>query len=270
MKNGSPKPGRKRNIIKVFKSGEREEVSDTIPSERLLQIFINGCKVCTISCLPRDLGLLSVGYVINHGYVKDFYSIDIVKECQQTRDKGHLWAKIEMKAHTGEAGLPPIKEAGFLSSACGSIDEFLLENKLEKIQEKNAVSASVLLGLNKKALESQKFKKQFGGLHSATLFDYSGQTLFSCEDLGRHNCIDKIAGHLYMNQISAKGKILFTTGRISLDAVYNINRMRIPVTVTNSSVTFAAASLAEKLHMTLIGYARGGRFNIYSGREKVR
>ncbi len=269
MKNSSHKPGLKVNIIKVYRSGDRKSMADTIPSELLLQVFLNGKKVSTISCLPRDLSLLAVGFIVNHGYVKDFSSINLVSECGHEKEQELLWARAdvgaEMKEKEAFAPIDPV----FLPSGCGNIDDFILKKKIHKIDQGQEVPPSILLGLNIKALEAQQLKKQFGGLHSASLFDFKGRLLFSCEDIGRHNCIDKVAGYIYINHISPEGKIMFTTGRLSLDAIYKLNKMRIPVSVTNSSVTYSAAKLAGRANMTLVGYARGGRFNIYSGQERI-
>ncbi|MGM0366180.1 MAG: formate dehydrogenase accessory sulfurtransferase FdhD [Actinomycetota bacterium] len=267
MKSSSLKPGLGVDMIKFSRSGNRKKMSDTIPAELLLEIILNGSRVCTISCLPLDLVMLGVGYLINHGYVKDFSSLNLVRECGQAAKEGILSARIE--ALTGQKEAPKIREAGFIPSGCGSIDDFVLQKKLKKIKPGLQVSASTLLELNLKALESQQLKKQFGGLHSAALFDFGGRLLISCEDIGRHNCIDKVAGHMYINHIGAEDKIIFTTGRLSLDAIYKLSRVKVPVAVTNSSVTHSAVKLAEKINMAVAGYARGGRFNLYCGQERI-
>jgi len=268
MKTNSPKPGLKVSMVKVLRSGGKKKIADTIPSEVLLEMVLNKVKVSTISCSPQDITLLAVGYLVNHGYVKDFSSINFARECDRIKKKA-LSLRVEVDADRGKESLPKPNRAGFVSSACGSIDDFILQKKLGKIKQGPEVAASTLLGLNLKALGSQKLKKQFGGLHSAALFDSSGQLLFACEDIGRHNCIDKVAGHMYINHLSPEDKIIFTTGRLSLDAIYKIARMGVPVAVTNSSVTYSAVKLAEKINLTAVGYARGARFNIYSGQERI-
>ncbi len=266
MKKISPKPGIDIGMTKVFRSGVKKKMSDTIPSELLLQVYLNEKKVCTISCLPLDLSLLAVGHVINQGYVKDFGSIEYVRECDEIIEKGLLWSKVEVRSGHVAGDLT---QPGFLPSGCGNIDDFILKKKLQKIPLASKVSTQTLLGLNSKALKSQELKKKFGGLHSASLFEFSGRHVFISEDIGRHNCIDKIAGHIHINNLKTDDKIIYTTGRLSLDAIYNLNKMGIPVAVTNSSVTYTAADLAEKLNMTVIGYARGGRINLYTGLERI-
>jgi FdhD protein len=131
------------------------------------------------------------------------------------------------------------------------------------------VDNKVILELGKKLIKEQKYKNEFGGLHSAALFNNEGQMLSLMEDLGRHNCIDKIYGHMLINSITPEDKMIFTSGRASLDLVFKALKMSVPIIVTNSSVTYDAAEIAQRAGLTLIGYARGKRFNIYSCPERI-
>ena len=112
-------------------------------------------------------------------------------------------------------------------------------------------------------------KKALGGLHSASLFDSSGEMLLLREDIGRHNCVDRIFGYLLINDMDVSDKLIFTSGRISLDLVFKAVRMSIPAVITNSSVTYEAVRIAQRAGIAIIGYARGNRFNIYSCPERV-
>ena len=89
------------------------------------------------------------------------------------------------------------------------------------------------------------------------------------EDIGRHNCIDKLAGYIATHNIDPCGKIIFTTGRLSIDIIFKIYMMSVAVIVSNSSITHSAVLLAKRMGITSIGYLRGGRFNIYSNPSRV-
>ena len=115
----------------------------------------------------------------------------------------------------------------------------------------------------------QKYKKKFGGIHSAAVFDSYGRLKNIMEDIGRHNCIDKIFGYMLINNLQFSDKIIFTTGRLTVDIIYKICNMSIPVVVTNSSITSSAVLLAKEANLTAIGYARGKRFNIYSCPRRI-
>ncbi|MDZ7837797.1 MAG: formate dehydrogenase accessory sulfurtransferase FdhD [Actinomycetota bacterium] len=86
----------------------------------------------------------------------------------------------------------------------------------------------------------------------------------------RHNCLDKVVGYMARAQISSRDKIVHSSGRISIEIVGKAARMQIPVLISNSSVTHGAALLGRDLNLTVIGYAREARFNIYSGTKRVK
>jgi formate dehydrogenase accessory protein FdhD len=159
----------------------------------------------------------------------------------------------------------------YIPSGCGSFDEIILQKEQEigRVKSKSKVSSSTILKLNLKNLKNQKIKKEFGGLHSSALFDYDCNCLCIMEDIGRHNCIDKLAGYIATHNIDPYGKIIFTTGRLSIDIIFKIYMMSVAVIVSNSSITHSAVLLAKRVGITSIGYLRGGRFNIYSNPSRI-
>ncbi len=267
------KLGRKIKILKIDSSIQKKELNDIIPLELLLTISLNGNPVATLSCSPENLIELAIGFLINNGYVEKYSDINLLRICGEDINRiigrRELSIKIEVtaenvKANAGEQGI-----SRFISSGCGSIDDLILRTKLEKIKSRSRISSGIILKLNLETKKSQKLKKEFGGLHSAALFDKGGNLLRIVEDLGRHNCIDKIAGFIHLKKLKADDKIVFTTGRLSIDLIYKISKMSVPVLVTNSSITYSAAMLAKKIGLTAVGYARGGRFNIYSNPRRI-
>jgi FdhD protein len=90
------------------------------------------------------------------------------------------------------------------------------------------------------------------------------------EDIGRHNAVDKVLGHCLLRRIPLKDKILITSGRASYEMAVKAIRVGVPVVATMSSPTSLAVELAEDRGLTLIGYLRGGRMNVYTHRERLR
>ena len=267
------KLGRKINIFRIDSSAGRTPLYDTIPSELLLTVSLNGNPVATLSCSPENLIELAIGFLINNGYIQQYSDINLLRICGEDINRiigsKELSIRIEVTAENVDAGATDKSITRFISSGCGSIDDLILETELEKIKSGIRISSDIILKLNLETKKSQKLKKEFGGLHSASLFDAGGNLLRIVEDLGRHNCIDKIAGFIHLKKIGADDKIIFTTGRLSIDLIYKISKMSVPVLVTNSSITYSAAMLAKKIGLTAIGYARGGRFNIYSNPRRI-
>jgi FdhD protein len=265
--------GKKVKIEKIRASTGSEILQDIIPAELLLTIVLNNNAISIISCSPQNLIELTIGYLINNGYIKKYSDINIINFCEDFLSKKKSLvafnANVSVNANCKETNSDGLNYVKFISSACGSLDEFIFEKKLNRITNDIKVRQEIILKLNSETLKHQKYKKEFGGLHSAALFDRDGKILNLMEDIGRHNCIDKITGYMLINNIEFSDKIIFTTGRLSLDVIYKICRMSVPVIVTNSSITHSAVQLAKKMNLTAIGYARSGRFNVYSNPVRI-
>ena len=265
--------GKTVEIEKVKANGKREKLRDIIPVETLLKIYLNGKLISTISCSPNNEIELAVGYIISNEYLRDYSFLNTAVLCDdRTREENKsfdLIKKIDIEGKVPDDDFAVIGDARFITPGCGSIDDFILEKDLNHIDSRNRVLSGIILGLNKETLARQELKKESCGLHATALFTDSGKIICTMEDIGRHNCLDKIFGHMLINELKPEDKIVFTSGRISFDFIYKISRMSIPIAVTNSSISSSAISLAQKIGLTLIGYARGSRFNIYSSSYRI-
>jgi FdhD protein len=142
-------------------------------------------------------------------------------------------------------------------------------DEVEPVSENGLVVApKQILGLIRKLFESQDIYRKSGGVHSSALA-HPGGLLFQLEDVGRHNTLDKIAGKILMDGIEVSSKIILTTGRISSEMLQKAARMDTSILVSRTSPTSMSVELAERLGITLIGYARGHRFNVYAHPERV-
>lgn len=274
--------GKKVKIKKIKASSGCEQLLDIIPDEMQLSIFLNKNLISVVSCSPENEIQLAIGYLLSGGYLDKYSDIDTVFYCDDEKynmenkkkdsrngrnigsDRFPFARRIEVSCNAGDEDVIRAKKIKFISPAYSSISDFVSDERLEKIKSSIEFDPKIILKLNKEALSYQKHKKEFGGLHSGVLFSKSGDAIKIIEDIGKYNCIDKIIGYSMMNNISLEDKILFTTGRVSLGIIFKIYRMSIPVVVTNSSVTYSSVTVAEKLNLTVVGYARGNRFNVYS------
>ena len=115
----------------------------------------------------------------------------------------------------------------------------------------------------------QDVHNSVGGTHAAVLFDTSGRAITLAEDIGRHNAIDKAVGYCLLRGISLRDKILLTSGRASYEMATKAVRAGIAIIASVSAPTSLAVHLAEDRGLTLIGYLRGGRMNVYTHPERV-
>ncbi len=116
--------------------------------------------------------------------------------------------------------------------------------------------------------ESQELYRETGGVHTSALSD-GERVLLSAEDIGRHNTLDKIAGLCLMKNIWPDTRILITTGRISSEMLQKAARLHAPILISRTSPSSLSIEMAERYGITLIGYARRQRFNVYSNAERV-
>ena len=111
--------------------------------------------------------------------------------------------------------------------------------------------------------------KSTGGVHSAALADERHMLVFT-EDIGRHNAVDKVIGYALLENIPLQGKIMLASGRLSSEIVSKCARSGIPAVVSRAAPTSLAVKIADAADITLIGFVRGNRMNIYTGRQRIR
>jgi FdhD protein len=130
------------------------------------------------------------------------------------------------------------------------------------------VRADQLLHLISLLEEKSVIFRRTGGVHSAALADRNG-FLARYEDVGRHNAVDKTLGYALLNRVNPVDKILVLSGRIASEILLKAARSRIPLVLSRSAPTYLAVELAEKLGITVVGFARGDKLNVYSHMQRV-
>ncbi len=248
---------------KHWRSKSRERTKDSIPSEKILQVIVNGFKVANISCSPGKEKELAIGFLASEGFIENFDWIKKIEEHERQKD---FLQKISIETKKDNIR---ISSNYYISSGCGSLTNLIEINELSKLEANSSFLPAVIFELSNCVKKYQVNKKKYGGFHAAALFDFKGKLICIYEDIGRHNCLDKIFGHSLLNGIGMDKKIVYTSGRVAIDIIKKVAKMRLPVIITNSSITHKAAKLAESLNITAIGYARGKRFNVYSGFERI-
>jgi FdhD protein len=118
-------------------------------------------------------------------------------------------------------------------------------------------------------IESQVLYRETGGVHSSALTD-GEKIVFIADDIGRHNTLDKIAGLCLMNDVWPETRILITTGRISSEMLQKAARLQAPILISRTSPSSLSIEMAERYGITLIGYARRDRFNVYSNGQRIQ
>ncbi len=243
-------------------------VTQKVVLEKPLTIFLDGQKIVTTMTVGDMPDLLALGYLANQQFIdntKEVLGIDyddetatiVVRTTQQSNMQKAIADKMENAIRTSGCAQ---------GTMFGEVVEQIAQMKLEN---DGVFKTSWLNTLTKKINTTDSLYLAAGAIHGAVLAQQD-KALIYIEDVGRHNAIDKIAGWMFKNKISAKNKILYTTGRLTSEMVLKAVMMRIPVVVSRSGFTAWGVELARKCNLTLIGRARGHRFIALSGWDRIQ
>lgn len=242
--------------ITKINNGNYDKLSDRVIVEDVLNLNVNRKFYASLMCTPDEMLQLAIGFLFSEGVITSMKNISGIEE----KDKNTLCIILR------DGTEPPVYEKKrTLTSGCagGSIDlNLLLEKRIKPIEKKYNYSADQIIPLMKDFNTSSQLFKETGGVHSCAICNSEGMIFFS-EDIGRHNALDKVIGKSIIKNVDLSDKLLMTTGRISSDIILKAARAGIPIIVSHSAPTDMAINIAKAANMTLIGFARGTRMNLY-------
>lgn len=263
--------------IIAIRAGSGHMRPDTLATEEPLEIRVHGPgqDATSLTVTMRTPGNdfdLAVGLLFNEGILKERTSLKTVCYCSEvsTEDQRYNVVTVEMSEPFDHS----FRERSFFSSsACGVCGTTTIEDlatKASRVETDVSVNKDTILDFPDLMFEKQKIFKQTGGLHGAGIFDLDGRLEIVREDIGRHNALDKIVGHYFMNgELPLNNKILALSGRIGFELVQKAAMAAIPIIVAVSAPSSLAVQTAETLGITLVGFVRRGNANIYSHPERI-
>lgn len=241
-----------RNAGKSF-----DESEDPVAVEKRLRVAVNGSEVLSLYCTPLMVRELVVGMFMTEGIIKGG------------------WCAERMSIEYGEDVLVDIPaegeastEGAVVTSGCIGGITFPKRALLKKIEDPFTIRESALKELFRQFQNASELYKTTGCVHSAALSD--GESILSlAEDIGRHNAVDKILGFAILENISFAGKIMLASGRLSSEIVSKCAKWGIPMVASRTSPTSLAVDIAEKSGVTVVGFIRADRFNIYTHPHRI-
>jgi len=263
---------------------QRESRPDNVAVEEPLEIQLSspsaeGAAAKSVSITMRTPGHdaeLAVGFLYTEGIIQSGEQIASVGHRGAPDAESGLRNIIRVELEPGvEVDLDRLQRHFYTTSSCGVCGKASLEALRVTGQESLADKAStfqhdVIVSLpDKLAAEQQVFAKT-GGLHAAAAFNQDGEILFLREDVGRHNAADKVIGALLAEgRLPANDLGLMLSGRASFELMQKALVAGIPLLAAVSAPSSLAVQLAKEFDMTLIGFLRKGKFNIYSGERRI-
>jgi len=246
--------------IMKYRNGVRQTLVDDLVTELKLTIAYQKRELTTVLCSPSDIEDLAAGYL----YTSGLLSKTDITSIQFDREKGVVQFDLTDDAPIKEMILSKLEPVG---CGGGKMVFFKNDKKRSELPEVTVNAERIGILMNEFNSESAVFKTT-GGVHSAAISDGNSILVFR-EDIGRHNAVDKVIGHMYLLRQPVNDKILLTSGRISSEIVMKIANCDISVIISRSAPTLRAVELAVENGMTLIGFARGENFNIYCNPQRV-
>ncbi len=249
-------------IIK-YENGTVSSVADMVIKEYALTIVLDGEEFITLLCTPSNLDCLTVGFLLSESVIKSKNDI----------------GKIRIDAENGIAEVSTIESSVIakkllgkrtMTTGCGKGSTFynaLDSISCKKVSSDMGISAQAILELMREFNKRSELFLSTGGAHSVALAA-AGIILFH-EDVGRHNAMDKIIGEASLKDIPLYDKLVLTSGRVSSEMLIKAAKGGIPVIISRSAPTDLAVELAGQLGITIIGFARGQRMNVYSNPERI-
>ena len=227
----------KLEIVRYIR-GEYVPMRDLMVHETALKVRISGKEDRTLYCSPSQRKELLVGYLYTQGYIR---SLDDILSLELDEDAGT--ASAALAQFQSQPRMPLCDEAVF--------------------------DPEILLANQQRFYDNSTVQKATAGTHCCALCDDSG-TYFSCIDISRHNCMDKLAGKALLSGIPLEDKYILTSGRIPMDMIQKVASIGVPMIVSRSTPTIAAVETARNANITLLGFSRENRFNIYSAPQRLK
>ena len=280
-KVGKARSGSKtKTRVRVVEDGRARVKSDYLATEEPMEIrLVTGGERQTVAVTMRTPGAdfeLSAGFLYGEGIISSRDEIQRISYCVDSdvdAEQRYNIVNVELRGNR-EYDLRSLERHFYTTSACGVCGKASLE-QLELrgcpvVGPGPEVSAETIYSLPGKLREAQGLFEATGGLHAAALFDAEGNLIALREDVGRHNATDKLIGwSLLEGRLPLWDHLVMVSGRSSFEILQKCLTAGVPVVCAISAPSSLAVDVARQFGMTLVGFLRGNRFNIYSGHERV-
>ncbi len=228
-------------------------------NEMLACISVNGEELATLMCSPHGLDKLALGFLHNEGLIR---SLDDVRSWHISKSG----TCVDIWLHDLEFERP--KRAIITAGCGGGITFDDLSEKHQPLDSDLQVLPARLADLMRQVHLGADLYQRARGIHTAALAT-PDQILLQVEDIGRHNCLDKLRGAALIQEIDMRDRILLSSGRVSSEMINKARHMGTPIICSRTSPTSLSVALAEAWNMTIVAYLRQDRMRIYSHSQRV-
>jgi FdhD protein len=261
--------------VLALRDGRWSERPDRLAAEEPMEIRAGGpgqepVSVAVTMRTPGHDFELAAGFLYTEGLVAPG-DVSSVTYCELPAEEQQYNV---VTVRLGRAFDPEAYRRNFTAtSSCGVCGKSSIEQvqvRCTRVEPGATIDSGVLLELPDRLRDAQRVFAQTGGLHAAGLFDGAGRVLAVREDVGRHNALDKLVGRALLgNELPLSGRILLVSGRVSFEIAQKAAVAGIPVIAAVSAPSDMAVEAGDALGVTIVGFLRGGGFNVYSHPERI-
>lgn len=254
--------GFSKSTIAIDELGNSRKIE--LVGERALTIYVDKQEIVTLMTMGTHPELLTLGYLKNQGFFEQIKEIKIVQVDWETE-------AVAVITNHQTSDFSEQMQQRTVTTGCGQGTVFgRLMDKLKDIKVPQlAISQTTLYALLDSLKLHNEIYKKAGAVHGCALCTES-QIDFFVEDVGRHNAVDAIAGYMWLNEVSGKNKIFYTTGRLTSEMVIKVAQMGIPVLLSRSGATQMGLDMAIQSGVTLVSRAKGKHFMVLNGAENIQ
>jgi FdhD protein len=248
--------GTSRHRVLKIKGKGIDEVKDLVAQETRLMVSVNGKHVLSLYCTPLMVRELVVGLLMTEG-VADGICTERMSIIYGEEISVDVLAEGEVRT-----------EGASITSGCVGGITFQKKHTGMAKKDRSSIASGKLLGLFRKFHDRSELYNTTGCIHSAALSD-GDELLCFAEDIGRHNAVDKVIGYCILEGLDFRGKVMLASGRLSSEIVSKCAKWGIPMVVSRTAPTALALRIAEESGVTVVGFLRGKRMNVYTHPERV-
>jgi FdhD protein len=258
--------------IRRYRKGQVKELDDLVVVEEPLEIRLMGEPYQVLMRLPGLEKELALGFLFTEGLVQNLSEVITIHFCGTATDPllpPNVVDVILTEAALARRGRRHLEVSYSSCGLCAKEAVSEICAKVPPVQSALTVEPEALLSLMARLEAAQTIFNDTGGTHGVALADPAGDYFFHAEDVGRHNAMDKVIGRCLFQKRDLTALVALLSGRISFEMALKAIRAGIPILAAVSAPTTMALELARELNLTLVGFVREGRVNIYTNPERI-
>ena len=259
--------------IRRFRRGRMADLNDVVVVEEPLEIRLQGEPFQVLMRLPGLEKELALGFLFTEGIVQSLSEVITIHFCGTATDPLLPPNVVDVTLTEAALARRGRRHLEVSYSSCGLCAKEAVSEIVSKVPPVKSgaltVTPAALLALMARLQEAQTLYRDTGGTHGVALATPDGSFFFHAEDVGRHNAMDKVIGRCLMRNRDMSAMVALLSGRISFEMALKAIRAQIPILAAVSAPTTMALTLARELNLTLVGFVREERLNIYTHPERI-